>query len=235
MRRLRAHPMWGPPLALAALIVLALVTGVVGTGANTPPEDPRLPSRTPIPSADKGGLLGDGRVILPSANRTGWKTYTNNRFGYSFSYPPAWEFTELDNSDMKGPRGETVHPVHHVAARNPKEDRGENTPGKNCDGSGCIGALPGLLGFSVAITNAHCNAPGELLAADRIEVDGKIGSRCVLRSLNDGNSQSALIAFELSDNDTLLEIRLVKGRDVDEADQAILNTILDTFKFTRGR
>jgi hypothetical protein len=220
---------------LSVALAIAIVAGIAQAVApSNDVEKPTLPPRTPIAGANKGGLFGDGVVNVPKVDTSGWKTYSNARYGYSFKYPPNWALDERDNAGHHGPNGEPSYPLQEVTVANPLEDQGKNLPGTNCQGSGCNGAGPNALGFDVRILNALCNIPGDLIVIDTFAVNGKQGSRCVLQSQGDKITRATSIGFPLGDGTNFIEVLLQRGRAVSPQEQAILETILSTFTINKG-
>src|SRR3989304_2343602 len=61
----------------------------------TPPV-PAGPPRSLVPGLPQGGRFGDGVKDLEKVDITGWLTYKNDKWGYSFQYPPGWELEESE-------------------------------------------------------------------------------------------------------------------------------------------
>lgn len=211
---------------------------VAATGALTQSEDGEAPAsgpRTPIPGAAKSGLFADGVANLATVLTSGWKTYSNATYGYSFMYPPTWEIEDRDNEGHKSPyTGEPAYPLQAVTVRNPLSERDENRPGVNCTDVSCLAPLPKVLGFYVAIIKAHCAVPGDLIIRDKVTVDQRTGDRCVIQSQNDGKSRFVYMSFPIGDGANVIDVAFERGRDVTPSEQAVLETILLTLKFTGG-
>lgn len=229
-RRLKALLAFGAA-GIAILAVVAVASGIMQ------PDEVELPiikPRTPIPGADKGGLFADGVQNLPRADTSGWKTYSNDKYTYSFKYPPNWELEETDSAGLTDPQGRPAYPLQAATVKNPFAERGQNQPGVNCVDAACIAPLPKALGFYVAIESGHCGVSGDLVVADTFTVDGRQGDRCVIESPNDKVSRVVHISFPLGDGKNFLKIAFERGRNVSPGEQGPLETILSTFKFTRG-
>jgi hypothetical protein len=220
---------------LAAGLTIAVVVGLArATAPNDKVESPSLEPRTPIPGADKGGLFGDGITNLPNVDMKGWKTYSHAKYGYSFMYPPDWLVQETDNSSLHGPNGEPAYPLQAVDVTNPLTQAGQNILGQNCDGDGCIGAPPRAMAFLVHIVNGLCNRPGNLIAADTVSVNGATASRCIHASQSANAVRTVSLGFPLGDGMNFIEVTLQRGRDVEPAQQALLETILAALVLTKG-
>jgi|SRR3972149_999811 len=232
-------------MLLAALIALALAgcsedepsvtplpfstPRVPQTPTPVPRATPPVPAVTPrsvVPGLDKGGLFGDGVKDLAKVDTTGWLTYKNDKWGYSFRYPSNWEQEEDDNSGFVGPGGAVAYPRQRVLVRNPQAERGKNERGVNCDGPACIGPTPRLLAFGVAIERHACAALGQLVADDSIDIKAGRAQRCLVLS-NFGGGPVLQLSLPRSEGD-LIQITLEKGRATSPSDQAVLETILDT-------
>jgi hypothetical protein len=216
------------------LAVLVIAIGAAGLAASNFSEDqvesPVLPPRTPVAGADLGGLFADGVKDLPLVDTSDWKTYSNDEYGYSFMYPGDWEFSERDNDGRHGPNGEPAYPIHQLVIQNPAAEAGENIPGENCEEAGCEGPTPKVLGFYVGVWPSLCDIPGELISRDTWLVDGRDGDRCVIQDY-DTPTRFVYIGFPAGDSGDLLVIALERGREIGPDEQAVLETILSTFKF----
>jgi hypothetical protein len=222
-------------MLLAAGVTIAVVVGLArATAPSNDVESPSLKPRTPVAGADKGGLFGDGVTNLPKVDTKGWKTYSNAKYGYRFIYPPDWLLQETDNSSLHGPNGEPAYPLQAVDLTNPPAEAGQNILGQNCDGDGCIGAPPRAMAFLVHIVNGLCNRPGDLIASDTLSVSGATASRCVLASQSANAVRTVSLGFPLGDGTNFVEVTLQRGRDVEPAEQAILETILASLVLTKG-
>jgi hypothetical protein len=227
--------------------IQALATGIAeggvvppeSTGTPGPPrtatprptaEAPSL-TRTVIPGADRGGLFADGVVNLALVDTSTWKTYTNAQYGYSFMYPPTWELTERDSTGFTGPRGLPAYPLQSARVRNPANEAGRNIPGQTCQNVQCQGPPPSLIALEVRIENGQCGIVGDLVAQDTVVVDARQGNRCVLESSND-KSRITSVSFPRG-NGLYIWITLERGRSVVPDQQAVLETILSTFVFTK--
>ncbi len=222
-------------MLLAAVVTVAVVVGLAR--AMAPSDDVESPSfkpRTPIAGANKGGLFGDGITNLPKVDTSGWKTYSNAKYGYSFKYPPDWVVQETDNSPFHGPNGEPYYPLQAVDVGTPASQAGKNIPGENCQGDGCIGAGPKAMAFLLHIVNGLCNRPGNLIALDTVSINGTTSSRCILASQSGNAVRTVSFGFPLGDGTNFIEVTLQRGRDVEPAQQATLETILASLVLPKG-
>jgi len=227
-------------MLLAALIALALADcsedepsvtplpfstpRVPQTPTPVPRATPPVPAVTPrsvVPGLDKGGLFGDGVKDLEKVDITGWLTYKNDKWGYSFQYPPGWELEESE-----APPGS--FPYHWVRVLNPFSERGANVPGVNCSGFECEGARPRTLNFGISVDKGQqsaCAEPGQLVAVDQLNVSSRSAKRCAV--IHPTGTPQVQLTFELRDGKALV-VLLEKGRNAPPDGQAILETILDS-------
>jgi hypothetical protein len=230
----------GNPLTTAEQTQTAVAVGspattqaaTVATPGSTATQPPVV-IRTPIPGAAKEGLFADGVTNLPTATTTDWKTYTNNKYGFTFQYPPDWQLTESDSTGHYGPNGEPFYPLFSVEVSNPVAEQGEKIPGQTCsaEANDCPGPPPGLLAFSASIWGTDsCGVAGDLIASDSATIAGHPGTRCVVEYPND-KSRTTAIAVSLDDR-TYLVIQVARGNAVAPADQAVFETVLSTIVFS---
>ncbi len=219
--------------AAAVLSPRAATTAADTTSApSSSPTQPPVVIRTPIPGAAKGGLFADGVANLPILAATDWKTYTSDKLGLTFQYPPDWQLTESDSTGRYGPNGEPVYPLFRVEVHNPPAEQGEKIPSENCSAAAndCSGPPPRLLTFSAAIWGSgSCNVAGDLIASDSTTIAGHPGTRCVVEYPND-KSRTTAIALML-DKGRYLIVQVEKGNAVSSTDQAVLETVVSTLAF----
>jgi hypothetical protein len=182
-----------------------------------------------VAGAVKPGLFADGVINLPAAVTTGWKTYTNTTYGFSFQYPADWVVAESDSAGHLGPHGEPAYPKHWVRAENPPNEQGEKIPGVNCsqDAGDCIGAPPTLLAFAVAIWDTPCPFDGALITDNSATIAGQAGRRCVVEYPND-HTRTVGMSLRITGSDYLV-VELDVGNSVSESGEAVLATMLSAF------
>ncbi len=182
---------------------------------------PVITPRSVVPGLDKGGLFGDGVKDLQRVDTSGWLTYRNDKWRYSFRYPPGWEL-----EDFEAPNG--FVPLQWVRVTNSMPERGRNVPDVNCSGITCEAAAPGTLNFGVVVERqgSECSIPGQLVADDEITMQRRPAKRCVVRQMP-GTPAVVQIAVPGQDN-LIVRMSLTKGRETTPVGQAILETILST-------
>lgn len=224
----------GTATATASAVGTPIASGTgapVGTPTLRPlPPKPTPELRTPISSVPSPGVFADGRTGLPPVDSSSWKAYSDEAYGFSFSYPPDWSLFVSPVNHDHGPNGEPAYPLFSVQLENPVSEQGAKVPGVTCaaDGNDCHGAPPGYLDFRVELWPEPCGVAGLLIASDSADVAGKTAERCVVEYPND-KSRTAVFAFARADG-TYLKVILDRGNDVSAANQAALETILSTFR-----
>jgi len=71
-------------IAIGGIVSIAIILGVIFSGI--------LP----------GGAKGTNPAALPPPALSEWKSYTNERFQYTFKYPSDWYLNELPTSEAVG-------------------------------------------------------------------------------------------------------------------------------------
>ncbi len=223
----------GPSAQLAATPTATPVPERVPQPERPPPQPtfvpPVITPRSVVPGLDKGGLFADGVKDLPKVDTSDWLTYRNDKWGYSFKYPPGWELEEQDNSGLSA-YGRPAWPRQWVRVLNPASERGRNIPGVNCAAITCEAANPGTLNFAVAIeAGPSCSIPGQLVVNDVWTIAANAGKRCVV--IHPAGTPIVSMGFP-SPNNLTLSVVMEKGRETTPSGQAILEAILSTLTIT---
>lgn len=232
------------PVLLAGIVLAFVVTG--GFGQAPQDEGPRPPPwatppapfvRTVVPGPKGGGIFADDvNTVPPQVDTSGWKTYENKKFGYSFKYPPSWVITsESDSSDCRGPGGRLCFPIQHVSFTNPREEWAA-PPG--CEDETCLANAPKLLQFGVEIIDESCPGAGDIVVQDKVTLNSKSVDRCIALSDFDKRVRGVAVAFRYTTDlfvgrEFFLVVYMSKGATVTPAEQSILDAMLTSFRFGR--
>ncbi len=88
---------FAPILILVGILVITLVGGgAYYFGSQKPPVQPQNPIviSSPTPTTSPTDASGVPNGTAETAN---WKTYTNNKYQFSFKYPPVWTYADSSN------------------------------------------------------------------------------------------------------------------------------------------